>query len=304
MQPPTIIIDDDLRLIPLTMNYALDMFSLVDHNRAYLRRWQNWPDTIITLDQMQQLIRQSKRKSANDHGFDLIVQHRGQAAGKIGLVFVDWRRGSGEIGYWLAQPHEGKGLITRSCRALIDHAFDEMGLTCIRIRCAAENLRSRAIPERLGFKNEGPLPYQASIHGKLHDELMYSLSQSTWDDRMIYHITTQQAWADAQQAGSYRAESLAIQGFIHLSANGDQVVRVANAIYAGQTDLVILCVDPTRLRSPLTYEPADTSVPAEHDDGERFPHLYGVLDLAAVVEVVAFPPLADGTFALPDSISG
>jgi len=304
MQIPTIIIDVDLRLIPLTMNYALDMFTLVDQHRAYLRRWQNWPDTITTLKQMQQLIRQNKRKSANDHGFDLIVQYRGQAVGKIGLVFIDWRKGNAEIGYWLAQSYEGQGLITRSCRGLIHHAFTEMGLTCIRIRCAGENVRSRAIPERLGFKNKGPLPYQANIHGKLYDELMFSLSKSNWDARMIYHITTKQAWADAQAHGQYTAASLEAQGFIHLSANGDQVVRVANAIYAGQTDLVILCVDPTQLRAPLKYEPADPGVPAEHDDGERFPHLYGPLELHAVLEVVAFPPLGDGTFVMPDGFSG
>jgi uncharacterized protein (DUF952 family) len=79
---------------------------------------------------------------------------------------------------------------------------------------------------------------------------------------------------------------------------------VANAFYTGQTDLVLLVVDPSRLQAELKYEapvhPAasDTAPSAE----ERFPHLYGPLNFDAVLSVVAFPPGADGKFVLPDEI--
>ncbi len=118
---------------------------------------------------------------------------------------------------------------------------------------------------------------------------------------MIYHITTRQAWQAAQQDGVYRAESLTTQGFIHLSQRG-QVLRVADAIYRGVTDLLLLCVDTEQLDAPLKYEPPDTSVPAEHDQGELFPHLYGALNVDAVVQALDFPPSPDGCFALPDRL--
>ncbi len=118
---------------------------------------------------------------------------------------------------------------------------------------------------------------------------------------IIYHITTKQAWQAAQHDGIYRAESLESQGFIHLSQRG-QVLRVADAIYRGVTGLVLLCVDTERLRAPLKYEPPDTSVPAEHVQTEFFPHLYGALNVDAVMLAVDFPPSLDGCFTLPDTL--
>lgn len=117
----------------------------------------------------------------------------------------------------------------------------------------------------------------------------------------IYHITTRRAWDAAQQHGKYEAPSLHSQGFIHLS-KADQVLRVANAIYADQSDLVLLEVDPVRLKSELRYEPPDMTLPAEHQDDELFPHLYGALNLDAVAQVCDFPSRADGTFELPAGI--
>lgn len=115
---------------------------------------------------------------------------------------------------------------------------------------------------------------------------------------MILHITTRAAWEDAQAARVYRPASLTGEGFIHFSTLA-QVTRVADAFYRGQPGLLLLVVDPARLRAPLRYEP-----PAE-DPGsaERFPHLYGPLNVDAVVRVVPFAPNADGSFSLPAEIS-
>ena len=110
---------------------------------------------------------------------------------------------------------------------------------------------------------------------------------------MILHITSRGEWAAAVRAGAYTAPSLATEGFIHLS-QPHQVAGVANAVYRGVPDLVLLCVDAERLTAPLRYEQG------EHAD-ERFPHLYGALDVAAVTDVVAFPEGPDG-FSLPDGL--
>lgn len=118
---------------------------------------------------------------------------------------------------------------------------------------------------------------------------------------MIYHITTQDAWKAAQDEGKYRAASLETQGFIHFS-DREQIVRVANAVYAGQADLVLLCVDESKLHALMLREPPDPQVPAEHYSGELFPHVYGALNPEAVVAVIQFPPRSDGGFELPDSL--
>ncbi|MDX2216822.1 MAG: DUF952 domain-containing protein [Oculatellaceae cyanobacterium bins.114] len=111
---------------------------------------------------------------------------------------------------------------------------------------------------------------------------------------MIFHITTRSHWQQAQSLGEYRAPSLDTEGFIHCS-KADQVVWVANQFYQNSPELVLLCIDPNRLTAKLCYDAIET--------GDYFPHLYGALNLDAVTQAIAFPPLSDGTFALPTGVS-
>ncbi|HUY99366.1 MAG TPA: GNAT family N-acetyltransferase [Thermomicrobiaceae bacterium] len=111
---------------------------------------------------------------------------------------------------------------------------------------------------------------------------------------IVLHLTTRQAWERAAAGAPYRGDTLDREGFIHCSTPA-QVVRVADAFYRGRPDLVLLCVDPARLSSELRWEAAP--------DGQRFPHVYGPIDRAAVVAVVDLAPGPDGRFTLPDAVS-
>ena len=94
----------------------------------------------------------------------------------------------------------------------------------------------------------------------------------------------------AQAAGAYRAPSLETEGFIHFSTK-DQVLATANWLYHGQTGLVLLAVDCDRLTAPLKYD----EVPGHG----TFPHLYGALNIDAVVKVFPFSPDEAGYFSMP-----
>lgn len=108
---------------------------------------------------------------------------------------------------------------------------------------------------------------------------------------LIYHITTKQAWEAAQQAGSYTADTLTTEGFIHFS-DENQVERTANRYYRGQPNLILLQVETDLLTETLRYE--------EGEPGEKFPHLYGPLNLQAVTDVRELTPNPDGTLTMPD----
>lgn len=107
---------------------------------------------------------------------------------------------------------------------------------------------------------------------------------------MILHIVRRDDWIAARSGGVYEPPSLEREGFIHFSLP-DQVLRVANAWYRGEDDLVLVIVDPSRVGPELRYEEAEPGAP-------RFPHLYGTLDTAAVVRVLDFPEGEEG-FELP-----
>jgi glutathione S-transferase len=112
----------------------------------------------------------------------------------------------------------------------------------------------------------------------------------------IFHVTADTDWRAAQASGAYqlstRGRSLEDEGFIHLSY-ANQVARVANAIYRGVPGLVLLVVDLERVTAPVREENLDGG-------DERFPHMYGPLNLDAVIEVLPFEPATDGTFTLPE----
>jgi uncharacterized protein (DUF952 family) len=107
---------------------------------------------------------------------------------------------------------------------------------------------------------------------------------------IILHITHRDRWNQAQRDGSYRGDTLETEGFIHCSTPS-QVVWVANSFYHGQPSLVLLCIDPEKVQAEIKYEGID--------GGEQFPHVYGALNLDAVIHVLAFEPEPDGSFTVP-----
>jgi uncharacterized protein (DUF952 family) len=106
----------------------------------------------------------------------------------------------------------------------------------------------------------------------------------------LLHITFLSDWQAAKVQGHYAPASLETEGFIHLSEAG-QVVWVANQFYPGQSGLLLLCIDSSRLTAELRYD----EVPGHG----TFPHLYGPLNVDAVTGVLPFEPGAEGGFVLP-----
>jgi uncharacterized protein (DUF952 family) len=116
---------------------------------------------------------------------------------------------------------------------------------------------------------------------------------------MIYHITSRAAWNDAQQHGDYRTESLQTEGFIHCSTD-TQVLPVAEKYYPGQRGLVVLMIDPALLSSDLKWEPpAEGAPPPGVPAGDLFPHVYGPINLDAVVKVFDLEADPGGKYNLP-----
>ena len=107
---------------------------------------------------------------------------------------------------------------------------------------------------------------------------------------VIYHLTTPDAWAAAQAAGEYEAPSLVSEGFIHCSADEAQTLRVAERLYPGAAGLQVLDVDVVRLKAEVKREPSRS--------GEIYPHVYGKINLDAVVRIRDLTLGADGRHRL------
>jgi ribosomal-protein-serine acetyltransferase len=175
-------LDDELELRLLEERHAEAVFAVVDQNRQYLREWLPWLDVSVSADDTRSFIKKSLGEFANGEGLVAGIWDNGQVIGAISYNFIDRQNRVAHIGYWLAAGHQGRGVMTRACRAMVDYAFSELGLNRIEIRCATGNTKSCAIPQRLGFKQEGVQREAEWLYDRFVDLVVYGMLASEWWD--------------------------------------------------------------------------------------------------------------------------
>ncbi|MFB2892508.1 DUF952 domain-containing protein [Aerosakkonemataceae cyanobacterium BLCC-F50] len=110
---------------------------------------------------------------------------------------------------------------------------------------------------------------------------------------IILHITQESQWEQAKLTGIYYNNTLDTEGFIHCSTI-QQIERTANKFFANQTGLVLLCIESEKVPAEIKYEAVGE---------EKFPHIYGALNIDAVIDAIAFPPDTNGNFKLPAELA-
>lgn len=164
----------------LSYEDAEPLFVLTDSNREHLRRWLPWVDHSKTVADSRGFITMTLEQLAANKGFQSGVWYDGQLAGVIGHNHVDHSNKVARLGYWLGESFQGRGLMTKACRAYLDHSFKVMKMNRVAIFCGEKNTRSRAIPERLGFQVDGTLRQYERLPSGFHDVIVYSMLQSEW----------------------------------------------------------------------------------------------------------------------------
>jgi ribosomal-protein-serine acetyltransferase len=160
---------------------ADELFALIDANRGHLAPWMPWAVGERSPADVLPFIRSTRQQIADNDGLQTaIVDPAGAIVGVIGFHAVDWLHRKTSIGYWLARDHQGRGVMTTAVRALVDHAFGTWNLNRVAIQAAVDNARSRAIPERLGFREEGTLRQVERIGDRRLDDVVYSMLAEDW----------------------------------------------------------------------------------------------------------------------------
>lgn len=195
-----------------------------------------------------------------------------------------------DVGLWIGIPYHGKGYGTRTIRWMADYGFIQLGLEKIEACIYTGNWASRRIFEKNGFLLEGTIRKTTLKRGQWQDDWRMGITReeylATRFQAPLYHITSQAAWQAAQASGNLTPDSLASEGFIHASYR-EQILWVANTIFRGQTDLLLLEIDPTQVGVEVRLEAIENTY---------FPHLYSALNTSTVVAARPFAPDADGVF--------
>lgn len=167
----------ELRL--LEERFTGELFTLIDKNRARLRLWMPWTDETRSVDDARTFSRQARDRFAAGTALEAGIWLGGKLAGVIGVTLPNGGPVA-ELGYWLGADYEGKGLVTRASRSLLQHSFLSLGVDRVVIRAAVDNVRGQAVPQRLGFVNEGVARHGAWVGGVPKDLTIYSMLAKEW----------------------------------------------------------------------------------------------------------------------------
>lgn len=179
----TIAIDDHVRLELTASKHVQSLYAAINNNRAHLSTFLPWVETMQSVEAFDRYIKNAANLHQQLKEFSFVVFLDEIPVGKIGLHYIDHQNKNAAIGYWLIKNAEGKGVISKSCAALIDYGFQELKLHRIEIKVATTNLKSQAIPERLHFKKEGLLRQAEWVNNQFLDLQIYSILHFEWAEK-------------------------------------------------------------------------------------------------------------------------
>ena len=201
-------VDDGVGLRTLHPDDAQDLFELLERNRARLQPWIHpsaLPDTlqathIYTIEcylgslddplEAMKIYEELYKEfisyfSTSNPAKELGIWINGSLSGAIILSLMPDSQDAAEIGYWIDQGHEGHGIVTRCVESLMGYAIEKLEIERFVIGCAVENLRSRAVPRRLGYRLQGVVPRGERVGDLVYDREIYEFLSRDWRGRRI-----------------------------------------------------------------------------------------------------------------------
>lgn len=176
-----IIIDENIHLIPSSVSHAKALFEAVHCSRVHLSSFLPWAQNMKDIGDLSNYLAKCNMliEEGTEISYEIILSN--QIVGRIGLHHIDRHNQHASIGYWLTESAQGRGIIIRACRHLIDYAFNTLHLNRIEILAARENFKSQAVPQKLGFFKEGILRQVEKVNNKLLDLVVYAVLKEDWD---------------------------------------------------------------------------------------------------------------------------
>src|SRR6266516_5539083 len=163
----------------LEERHVEDYFALIERNKAYLYAWIDVEAYEGSVETLKAYVKQRLLQFANGEGYHLGIWYHDALVGILDYR-PNWRNRSVELGYWLDEALQGKGIVTQACRTMVRYAFEEHRVHKVVISCATDNPRSRAVAKRLGFVQEGILRQADRLHDRSVDMVFYVLLVDEW----------------------------------------------------------------------------------------------------------------------------
>ncbi|GAA1968289.1 GNAT family N-acetyltransferase [Kitasatospora viridis] len=177
----------DAVLVPSTPAIAEPYYAALAANQPRFARWEPWAAQPPEPEGTRTFLEQTAAAWQNGTALPVAIAVPGPdgawaVVGSIGLR-IDRTSGTAELGYWVDAAHEGRGLVRRGAEAVLAQAFGPLGLSRVRLGAAADNERSRALAERLGFTFDEVVPGGLEFADGPRDRALYHLTAEEWAAR-------------------------------------------------------------------------------------------------------------------------
>ena len=152
--------------------------ALRDNSRSFLQPWEPvWSSDELTRPAFRARVKRAGSEAKDGSALVFFIFDRLSHALIGGITLGHIRYGvamNGHIGYWMGEPHSGKGLMQDAVLTLVDHAFNRLSLHRLEAACIPGNERSIRVLEKTGFKREGLLKSYLKINGEWQDHLLFA----------------------------------------------------------------------------------------------------------------------------------
>ncbi|NKE04196.1 GNAT family N-acetyltransferase [Mesobacillus selenatarsenatis] len=176
-------INEQLSLKLAEVNDADRVFELTEKSRDYLKEWLPWLDFTTKVEDTKEFLKGTMKGYADNNSMTTVILYEGEIVGTAGFNSINWSSKTAYIGYWIGHEYQGKGIMTKVARALTEYAFDHLKLNKVEIRAAADNKKSRGIPERLGFVEEGKIRQAEWLYDHYVDHIVYGILAEEWNSK-------------------------------------------------------------------------------------------------------------------------
>lgn len=173
-------VNDTTTLRQLQPEHAPALFLLINSSRRNLRKFLPWVDYNTTEEHSLRFIELMLRKADEQDAVAFGIWYQDQLCGVIDLHGWDHALQKAEIGYWIIESQQGKGIVSNSCKVLIGYAFAALRLNKVEVRFVLQNEKSAQIPIKLGFTKEGILRQSAKLHGQYVDMVVMGMLRKDW----------------------------------------------------------------------------------------------------------------------------
>ena len=173
MTAKELIVNQEIILKEIGKEEVKPIFETISAEREYLGEWLPFVDYTLEITDTQNFINNLEISETKDLTYAIYFLNK--FVGLAGLKDPDYDNKKIEIGFWIAEKYQHKGIVTLSCRKLIEHAFVNLGMNRIQLRAATENIKSQKVAEQLGFSKEG-IERDGELHKRGYvDLVVYSL---------------------------------------------------------------------------------------------------------------------------------